>query len=199
MITLFHGEDVTASRNALPEGAVKVDGKTATPELLAQMLSGNNLFDGWQTVVIENPKKIPEMPPDIDVFIWFDHKLTATQLKAYSGAQVQEFKLGTIVFKFVESLRPGNRQEMVNLFEQYSRSELPEIILTMIIRQFRLMLDPSSLAGWQKDRIVAQSKQFPPEKIKKIYKELLDIDYRQKTGLAPSDLSGSLELFLLTL
>lgn len=200
MISLFHGEDVTACRNALPEDAIKVDGKTATPELLAQLFSGRSLFEGEKTVVLENPKNLPAgIADDTNLILWFDHKLTPNQIKEFAGASVQEFKLNQIVFKFVESLRPANQREMLTLFKKYCSQEYPEIILAMIVRQFRLLLNPRQLAGWQKDRVAAQAKRFTPQKLRAIYKTLLQIDYEQKTGQAVSSLQSSLELFLLNL
>lgn len=183
MITLFHGEDITSSRNALPKGGVD-----------------EPLFTSRRVVILENPKTLPKsLDVDTDIFLWFDHKLTPSQLQQYPGAKITEFKLGQIVFQFLESIRPGNQKIMLPLFEKYCQQELPEITFVMIVRQFRLMLNPAGLPTWQKNRVLAQAKKFSPEKIREIYKKLLAIDYELKSGQSVSDLKGSLELFLLTL
>jgi DNA polymerase III delta subunit len=88
---------------------------------------------------------------------------------------------------------------MLSLLAEYAKTEVPEIIFAMIVRQFRLMLNPLDLAPWQLARIKSQASHFSPQKLKQIYKDLLRLDYEQKSGLAPLDLKGSLELFLLAL
>lgn len=198
MITLYHGEDVTSSRRALPENAVKIEGKDATSELLTQLLEGGSLFGEKRAVVIENVKKLPENISG-DLILWFDHKLTPSQLQPYAGAKVTEFKLNQTVFQFLESIWPGNQKVMLPLFEKYCQQEFPEIAFVMIVRQFRLMLNPTGLPTWQKNRIVAQTKKFSSGRIREVYRQLLQLDYNQKSGQATLDLKGSLELFLLSL
>ncbi len=198
MITLFHGEDIGASRKALPPEAIIIEAKTATAERLTQLLEGDSLFGDKKPVIIENLKILPKNISG-DLILWFDHKLTPGQIKEFSGAKIQEFKLSEVVFKFVESIKPDNQKVMLPLFEQFCRQEFIEIVFIMIVRQFRLLLDTRQLAGWQKDRVVAQAKKFTPESLKSLYKKLLDIDFEQKNGLAISDLKGTLELFLLRL
>ncbi len=184
MITLYHGEDITASRNAIPKGVVN-----------------EPLFGQKRTVLIENPKNPSQIidDNDVDTVVWFDHQLTPGQLKSFTNAKIQEFKLNQVVFKFVESIVPKNQKEMLPLFEKYCEQEIPEIIFSMVIRQFRLMLNPEQLNSWQKDKIISQIKSFPIKSLRQIYHQLLEIDYQQKTGQAPLDLKGSLELFLLKL
>ncbi len=182
MITILHGEDSIASRNAIPKGAIIVDAKSATEEYLAQLSSGGSLFEEKKPIVM-----------------WFDHKLSVSQQKNFPGASFQEFKINENVFKFVQSLRPNNHKEVLSQFANYCRQEHIEIVFTMIVRQFRLMLNPNELSSWQKDKIVDQAKFFTKESLKENYKKLLKIDFENKKGLSAMDLKGSLELFLLAL
>lgn len=198
MITIYHGEDISASRKALPPETTIIEAKDATAERLTQLIEGDSLFGEKKMVAIENLKTLPKGISG-DLILWYDHKLTPGQLKEFPDAKIQEFKLSEIVFKFAESIKPGNQKVMLPLFQQFCQQEFIEIVFTMIVRQFRLMLNPSALSGWQKDRIVSQSKHFTPDQLQATYKKLLAIDFEFKNGQAISDLTGSLELFLLNL
>lgn len=214
MITLLHGENITVSRNALNqaidefEGEIlRIDGKTVTVEMLTQALEGGSLFAAKKLVVIENITenkiKWPKFGSQFDLLFWESKEASLAQIRAieekFGQLEIKEFKPSTVAFKFVESLFPENQRQIFSFYKIYSQEEIPEIIFSMIVRQFRLMLSPSQLSGWQKDRITSQSKRFPKDQLKRIYKKLLQIDFDQKRGLTPVNLSLSLELFLLSL
>ncbi|MCL4389850.1 MAG: hypothetical protein M1484_04610 [Patescibacteria group bacterium] len=198
MITVLHGEDITASRKELNRLREEFDGEVLiNPTELAQALEGGSLFAQKKLIILENPKEVPETQSDL--IIWFDRKLTAAQAAKFKNAKTLEFKLNQLVFKFVESLRPANQKEMLTLFSQYLDQEVPEIAFSMIVRQFRLMLNPVGLAAWQEGKIKTQAAKFGPARLKSLYKKLLEIDFAVKTGQFPGSLRLALELFLLAL
>lgn len=226
MITLLHGENIAASRNRFQQLQAEAVGTVITLDLSSQ--SGNDplaalqttgLFSETQFAAIENAlstkslEKVAQYALSDAVF-WEGKKLTPTQITSFSkvfpNGAVVEFKVDPVVFKFVESIRPGNAREMVTLFHQYLKTDVPEIIFTMLVRQFRFLLLAATnektgpeewlKATWQKPKLSAQAKAFSPEVLRSKYRELMDIDFRNKTGqLTEGSLEGALELFLLTL
>lgn len=176
MTILLHGENNLASRNRLRQlnGVEIVAGQPLPQE--------NSLFS-QNTIFI----------------IWQDKKLSATKIKEleklYPGLIAEEFKVNPVVFRFLDALKPGNQVAFLPLWREYLKNDPPEVAFVMIIRQFRLMLNPADLAPWQAAKIRTQARNFP--EISKIYKQLLEIDYRGKTS--QMDLQTSLELFMLGL
>lgn len=186
MIFLLHGENSVASRDRLT--ALKLDHKVIELNVKDTPPPENSLFADESLVVI-----------------WEDHKLTLTQIKErekkFPGIKVEEFKLPPVVFQFVDSLKPGNQKIFLPLWQKYLSREVPEIALSMITRQLRLMLNPESsdLASWQKLKITSQASAFGKERLIQLYKKILEIDYQVKSGTSATDLVTSLELLLLTL
>ncbi len=183
MTILLHGDNITASRNKFLELKSSFDGEVLELDPKNPVAPQNSLFADNQLFLI-----------------WLDQKVSATQLKSYQSLfpnlQTEEFKLPAVVFAFLDALKPGNQKIFIPLWQKYIASEVPEVAFTMVIRQFRLMLDPGDLAPWQAGKIAAQAKLFNGPAV---YKKLLQIDYQIKSGHMPFDLRTALELWLLTL
>lgn len=228
MITLLHGENLVASRarfQALQDAAdgtvISIDLATSTGSDPLAALQTTGLFSEKQFAAIENAvvsKSVEKLAPynlaDSDAVFWEGKQLTSTQIagfqKIFPNTTVLEFKIDPVVFKFVDSLRPGNNQEMVDLFRRYQKTDPPEVIFTMLVRQFRLLILSSTnektgpdewlRLSWQKTKLASQAKAFPGNLLLRKYQELSNIDYRSKTGQLPEgSLASALELFLLTL
>ena len=121
-----------------------------------------------------------------------------------------EFKPEQLVFKFLDSLRPGNVQESLLLLAKILKTDEPEIVIYMIIKRFRLFIlvkdkitsgtdDLNKLASWQIANLTKQANYFTLRSLVEIYHRLLKTDVEQKTGKASFNLKKSLELFLTNL
>lgn len=226
MITLLHGDNVSASRARYQLLQDEADGTVVTIDLNSPAgsdplasLQTTGLFSDKQLIAIENAlstKNLEKLAKyDLtDAVFWEGKKLTPTQITAFEKlfpkASILEFKVDPVVFKFVESLRPKNQTEMLPLYHQYLKTDVPEVIFTMTVRQFRLLILASTnestgpddwlRLSWQKSKLATQAKAFSPQLLRKSYLTLSDIDYRTKTGLLiEGSLERALELFLLTL
>ena len=187
MTILLHGENSVASRNRLTELKSTFNGEVVEVTDPSQVVE-TSLFENKRLFVL-----------------WQDKKLSVTQIKElekkYGQISVEEFKINPAVFKFLDSLQPGSQKIFLPLWVDTLKNDSPEVAFVMLVRQFRLMLDPQSpdLAAWQQSKIKVQANLFGPEKLKNCYKKLLDIDFQTKTGQSIIDLHTSLELFLLSL
>ncbi len=219
MVTLIHGDNTTLSFNYLTDlkknfngEAITLVAKEQTSITLNENFASQSLFETEKLIIIENPgstKKLfddLEVPTSTNVVLYEPKKLTFAEVQSFQkklpGLGVQEFKLDPVVFKFVESLAPGNQKVMLPLWNEYIKSEEPEIALSMLARQVRLLLggdDFQNLAPWQKDRVINQAKKFTKEQLIVFHSKLLEADYNSKSGQSPVTLSDSLELLLITL
>jgi hypothetical protein len=131
---------------------------------------------------------------DANVIFWEPKEVSKTVIGINKSL---EFKIPTLIWKLCDSLKPTNGKQILLMFSDTLKTTDIEFIFAMIIRQFRLMLNPVGLAPWQASKIQSQSKVFGEGSLKNIYQQLLTIDYENKTSLSPLSLKNNLEKFLL--
>lgn len=229
MITVIHGDDIVSSREYLielktaSENSVTLDGKGLTLNDLVHTLKSNSLFSNEKNIFIEGffSKKTKELEGAIDlinnnsnlnIVLWDENELSKSQLSAFSKAAIKLFKIPQSLFLFLDSIKPGNPQN-VTLFHSALKNSDENFIFSMIIRQFRLLLslrDSQPKAGqplaeidelkrlspWQKEKLQRQSKMFSFEQLRKIYQKLYKTDLNIKTGVYPN-LTNAIDFLLL--
>lgn len=229
MLTLIHGDDTTLSRNYYiserqnhPEKKI-VDGNTVQITDLMQIFSGNGLFGDQETIFIEDlvskrksPKDIEELvtflsdQTDALIFVWESKILTPKQVSLFKKANVKEFKISTVVFTFLDSLKPNNSQYMIKLYHDVLEQEDAFYVLVMLMRQVRILLsvlDPQEkiisevvrMAPWQKTKMQKQAKAFTKEKLLAMHDQLFALEKGQKTGTLTLALPESIDFFLLSI
>lgn len=227
MLTLIHGDDTAASRNYYLTERQKstekkiIDGTTTTLTDLMQILSGNGLFGDQETIFIEelfskrkSTKDIEELTnflsdqADAQIFVWESKTLTPKQIGSFKKAVVKEFKIPSVVFAFLDSIKPGNTKIMIKLYHDILAQEDAMYVLVMLMRQVRILLalnDPSEqtisevsrMAPWQKNKMQKQAQWFGKEKLLQLHDRLFGLEYGQKTGNLPLPLTDAID-FLLT-
>ena len=133
MITIFHGDNSTASRTACLEiintaksGSVfQTDSKNIDLNQLNNFLSSGSLFEDSKTLVVDNFFSIPKANLDklvklinqnqCDVIIWQDKALNVTQLKTFPQAKVQAFKADNQLFTCLNAIIPHNLNQFIKL------------------------------------------------------------------------------------
>lgn len=225
-IVILHGDNQVESRKRLSfliSAAKKkgfdirrLEGKGLIPNdlLLAgrsQSLLGDNIL-----VVVEDfltlSKKAPDFlgnasqNPEATFVFWESKPLSASILKKLPpGAKAEEFKIPRVIFKFLDSLVPGNTKASLELFHAALKESQEEFIFTMLARQVRLLIwakeDPEglNLPSWQKTRLLKQAEKISKVQLRLLHGKLLEIDRENKKSQLPEGLSSSLELLLLSL
>lgn len=208
MVTIIHGEDVIATQKIKLEISKKELIELENPDAtsLKQAVESNSLFGEEKTVYItgkfENLKDIINSSR-VPIYIFSDKTLSNKILSQFPKARVILNKPKGVIFEFLESIRPNNTKNILNLYKKLN--DEPELVFYMLIRQFRNLIIVSEgswtaeLSPWQKNKLLAQSKYFSLEKLLKIYNNLEKTDYENKTGQTPLELSKNLELFLLSI
>jgi len=227
MLTLIHGGDTASSRKYFfaqkelhPDSPV-LDGEKVTLTDLSQLLEGGGLFVETKAVFIEqlfNRKKkkeefanlvayIEKQSTTNNIFLWEGKELDRSAFFTFKTAVPKAFKLPQTLFLFLDSLRPGNGEQLVKLFHQTIETTEPEMVLFMLIRQFRLLLALSGptetpideikrMAPWQQGKLQKQASLFTPEQLKNVYNQLFSLEIGQKTGTLPNTILTSIDFLL---
>lgn len=223
MITIIHGDDISASRSFLST----LKGQSTSPiELvfpidltdLTQILEGGGLFEDPKFLIIEqlltnkkgsNVKDIVSLlikhSESHSIVLWENKELTKPTLLKFPKATVRQFKLPQTLFQLLDAVRPGNSTQLVKLYQETSTRVADELIFFMLVRQFRLMLAVKTGAAiseirsvsWQMSKLSSQANHFSLSKLKMLHKELHHIELATRTGMSSLPLSMRIDFFLL--
>ena len=212
MLTLIHGDDTARSRMALQEEKLKytgsevivLNGGQISISELTLATESNSLFSTPKLIIIENILKENQMHT---IIIWEDRKIEAGPIKKYfSKAKLMSFDFPAQLFKFLDSISPHNEKNLLYSYHDLLKKEAAELIFVMLLRQFRYMLMAKDLKGevaelpsWQAQKLYRQASFFTLENLISLYRQLISIDYRIKTGQTPLPLSKLLDLFFISL
>lgn len=217
---IIHGDDTVSARNHLNDelekaksssaGVSRFDARDLDLTKLTQVLEGMTLFGLQPMIIIEGLFSLPKSKKKDHLIefltkyqgrqiILFENKaLTATALKPFKKATVSFHKPASIIFTFLDSLKPGSAVRSLSLFGQLeTANQPPELVFAMLVRQVRLLiqaLEPNNLkaAPWQKTRLISQARAFGERKLLSLHAGLYHIDKQLKTGANPLALSTQL-------
>lgn len=228
MISIIHGSDTAASRKYFLDlkqsnkDSVLIDGPTVTLTDLVQYFEGGELFSERKDFFIENllgkRKKSKDLDKIIEVinnnaldnniYIWESKEITPPNIKSFAKPILKNYKLPPTLFVFLESIKPNNGKNSLQLFHKAIESADAEMVFFMLIRQIRTLLalsDPTQdqidevkrMAPWQEGKIRVQAKLFDREELINIYAKLFEIEKGMKTGNLNSDLLTAIDFLLL--
>ncbi len=158
MITIIHGSDQSATRNALAELRTKyketviLDGKNLALSDLQLALESQSLFGEEKIVVVENyfngRKNRDDVlnyllhQPNVSLVFWEDKESKSKDLSKISGksTKVLVYNLPIVIFRFLDSFYPGNSKNCLNLFREALNQNEPEMLNYMLVKQIRYML-----------------------------------------------------------
>lgn len=227
MIKVLHGENIVESRKALSElisdarakgyEIVVLNGAAVGFSELRGALESSSLFGKNKLVVIESLLSSPISATktnilkylavhkfDNDLILWEQKEIQRTVLDQLPKGEIKLFRISPVIFRFLESIRPGNTKQMLLFLQEAKIAEKEEIIFYMLVRQIRLFLlakdgdgqNLSHLPDWQQKKLLAQAKYFTLDELKNIYQKLLEIDFSQKTSQDPYPLASRLDLLV---
>ena len=188
MIYIFHGDDLTKSRQAFNKQLdsfpgseiLKLDSKTIDLDQINNFLNGASLFFSQKTLGISNffsiskpildklVKIINNAIPENNIILWQDKGLNATQSKTFPKAKTENFRLNNKLFACLNSIKPKNINSFISLFHDTIENGLYDLFLYMLKNQLRKQLATSSV--------------FDKNLLKKTYLQLIELDYQNKTG-----------------
>ena len=228
MLTILHGDDITSSRKYYIDERQKVEtpiilfGNDLSMNHLSQVFQSTSLFDVAQKNVFienffqkkENKEFVPYLQAQLkksNILIWEPKELSKTQINLFKNANIKRFLLPKALFAFLNELKPNNNKKTISLFHKALEQAECELIFFMIIRQFRLFLatqkeslenqidEIKRMVPWQKSRLGSQAKLFSKNKLKEIFRKVMEIDVSQKTGKSILSLPQAIDFLLLSL
>lgn len=198
----------------------QTSGKSLTPELILQNIQSNSFFGHERILVIENLitgnrsktkndvltllSESKNFSNDIDLVIWEGSSLTAASIKPLKNFISREFKLPTILFTFLDSFKPKNAKQNHFLLTELLKTQPIELIFFMLAKRVRQLFEISTgnqikTSPWQLNKLTKQANYFNQNQLKKLYMDLIIIDYNNKTGNLNTSLTNELDMLLIKL
>jgi len=187
MVYIFHGENLQQSREAFNNfldskkniEISRLDNKSIDLDKINNFLQGSSLFETQKILAISNLFSIPKInldklikilhtSSDIDIVIWQDKKLSATQLKTFSPAKIEYFHLDNRIFLCINSIKPNNYNYFHQIYQEILKNELYDLFLYLLKTILRKQIQTFS--------------KFNSEKLKQAYIKLIELEYHTKTG-----------------
>ena len=197
MIYIFHGDNQFESRKALNDyldqfknaNILRLDSKTIDLEKINLFLQESSLFNenkilnlnnlfSVNKAILDKVNKLLNQNGNLEIVIWQDKTLTTTQIKSFKNPQVKSFSLDNKLFACLNSIRPKNIRQVIPLYHQVIEMGLYDLFLYFLKNNFRKQLTSYS--------------KFDQPTAKRIYLQLIELDFKNKIG----DLSIPKELAL---
>ncbi len=212
---IIHGDNQIASRQlflskkveAQKKGLNIVDlaGADLTLQDLKNSLSSTTLLGESNAVFVEgffgrrpsNEKKaIAEFiksDPNTPVIFW-DGKDISSQLLSIHQSLITKQDLPKHLFTFIDNWQ-------LTLYHQALKSTDPEPIMALLAKRIHDLIlvkeGRGKFPSWQASKLEFQAKKYSLSQLTTYNQQLLDIDYKNKSGDLPYDLAAALELWLL--
>jgi DNA polymerase III delta subunit len=205
-IIVLHGDDYTKSSIRL-KTFKDVAGKRGweyqqisdITTNIAEVLFGQSLFVKDKLVVIDEPKLINASiakwinnnykKHETTLVIYSDKKLSAPFLKTLpKDIKVEEAKLPTKLWTFLDSFYPGNSTSCIKLLHEVVEKYPIEMVFSLLAKQTRdiywVLIDEKSFPqkGWRASKLKVIGNKFGTKKVEDIIKELAEIDVKSKTS-----------------
>lgn len=195
MLQLLHGPAKSASRKKLVDLKQKFDSNNVIVyEEGAEMgeiktaLSSQSLFANDQLIILENPPvefvfDSSLLTLNSSLILWFDHEIDPKKWTKFEVLFFPEAK-EISVFPFLDLLAAKDKKAFMEMEKLKKGGFDIYYLLTMVFYLLRsLAVTPKNAPQFVKDKLARQRKNFPCQKITGLYKDMLQIDFKIKSGL----------------
>ncbi len=199
-LQLLHGPAVNNSRNKLnsirekfdADNVVVFDERSETQEIVGSLMT-QSIFVGEKLFILENPSEdlnLPLITSDLVLVIWFDHTVTekkpimdwAKKLKAEILFFPEDREVS--VFPFLDYLANEDQKAFLEIKKLKNGGFDIFYFLTMTFYLLRNLVNtPKKAPQFVRQKLDKQRKNFDLQKITKLYEEMLELDFKLKSGL----------------
>lgn len=205
-LLLLHGSATNASRKRLQELKKKFDPDNIVVfeegtdlQIIKGSLLTSPIFSDQQLIILENP---PEGLTDYTLYpapyvsaesgkassaytliLWFDHEVDAKKWPGFEPLFFPEAK-EISVFPFLDYLASKDKRALLEIEKLKQAGFDIHYCLTMVFYLLRnLIATPKNAPDFVKRKLIKQRAEFDREKITRLYKDILEIDFKIKSGL----------------
>lgn len=194
MPLLLHGFAINASRKKLQELKKKFNQDNIVVfeegtdlQIIKGSLVTFPLFSDQQLIIVENPLEelanytLHHTP--YTLILWFDHEV---DVKKWPGVEVLFFPESKeiSVFPFLDLLAANDKKAFLEMEKLKNAGFDIHYCLTMVFYLLRnLIATPKNAPDFVKRKLIRQRAEFDREKITRLYKDILEIDFKIKSGL----------------
>ncbi len=199
-LQLLHGPAVNNSRHKLnsirekfdADNVVVFDERSETQEIVGSLMT-QSIFVGEKLFILENPSEdlnLPLITSDLVLVIWFDHTVTekkpimdwAKKLKAEILFFPEDREVS--VFPFLDYLANEDQKAFLEIKKLKNGGFDIFYFLTMTFYLLRNLVNtPKKAPQFVRQKLDKQRKNFDLQKITKLYEEMLELDFKLKSGL----------------
>lgn len=204
-LQLLHGPARVASRNKLIELKQKFDVNNVVvfeegidlQEILGSLATAS-LFPEERLIVLENPAEdfvnYTLYPIPYTLVLWFDHEVL-NQKQIISSIRKAQGEIlffpeakEVSVFPFLDYLADKNPKAFIEI-EKLKKADFEiQYFITMVFYLLRNLINtPKNAPQFVRDKLERQRKNFNLEKVIRLYKEILEIDFKIKSGFLEKD------------
>lgn len=192
---LLHGPAIKASRIKLqelkkkfdPEITVVFDSEASSGGVIANLMTVP-MFSEQRLVIWENPAEDFKLPINNIVggpttfVLWFDHEVN---VKKWPGFEVLFFPEAKeiSVFPLLDFLAAKDKRAFLEIEKLKQAGFDIHYFLTMVVYLLRnLVVTPKNAPDFVRRKLARQRAEFDKEKIIRFYKDILEIDFKIKSG-----------------
>lgn len=222
MKLLLHGEHIENSRNefirlknADSTNEIRdLNGKQTDETALVQALESNSLFSAQVVVCIENlfsplgkktktaerfASAIKNADSNMTILLWEQKEIGKEILSLLEpSVSVRLFAYPKVIFSFLDSLRPGNAKQTLELLDELLATEHEALVWSMTVSRIRVLVEikdnvpPERMSSWQLSRLTNQARSFTMNKLLDMYTSFLNMEYSFKNGTSPYSLADGI-------
>lgn len=180
-------------RSKFPPDNVMVFEKGEDISIILTNLQSQSLFDRERLVILENPLEdlTFDSSDSLTLILWFDHEIAEKKpvfewVKKSKG-EILFFPASkeTSIFPLLDYLAAGDKKAFLEI--EKSKFDI-HYIITMVFYLLRnLTATPKNAPLFVRQKLERQRKNFSLDKLKKLYQDILEIDFKLKSGLLEKD------------
>jgi len=145
------------------------------------------LFSKPQLVILENPPEDFVLDSSLitdhsSLILWFDHEVNQKNLKGEVLFFPEAKEVS--VFPFLDYLAAGDKKAFLEVDKLKKAGYDVQYFITMVFYLLRnLVTTPKGAKPFVREKLKRQRKNFNLEGITKLYQDILEIDFKIKSGL----------------
>lgn len=192
---ILHGSATNISRKKLSEIKQKFDPNSVVvfeegtdAQTILTNLKSQSLFDGERLVILENPSESFVLnytlyPIPCTLVLWFDHEVDVSKWPGFDVLFFPESK-EISVFPFLDLLAAGDKRAFLEISKLKKANFDIFYMITMVYYLLRnLAVTPLNAQDFVKRKLAKQRASFDIGKIQNLYKDILEIEFKLKSGM----------------